>query len=66
MHLYLARRTDEMDYDEYGGFVIVANTPTEARKMANKKQCGWYKIDRLGKSVRYKKPEIILGSFVAD
>lgn len=64
MHLYLARRTDEMDYNEYDGFVIVAKNPTEAHKMAFLEQRGSYKILEVGTPTRYKRPQIILGSFV--
>ena len=33
MNIYLLKRTDEVDYDEYDSAVIVAESPEEAQKI---------------------------------
>jgi len=37
MNLYLIKRTDEIDYDEYAGFVIAAEGEKQAREIAAKR-----------------------------
>ena len=34
MKLYLLTRLDQIDWDEYTGFVIIAETPKEAKNIA--------------------------------
>jgi hypothetical protein len=33
--MYLVTRKDRVDYDEYVGFVVLANGPSQARKIAH-------------------------------
>ena len=35
MHIYLLERIQGADYDEYESMVIIADSPTRARKIAN-------------------------------
>ena len=59
MKIYLVKRTDEINWDEYDSWVVVAHNPREAKKM-----CGYLTVTvreiKLGKTNK-----IILGSFNA-
>ena len=41
--IYLITRTDDADWYEYNGAVIVAKTPKQAKKLAYKGYCGSFK-----------------------
>ena len=46
--IYLIKRTDICDYDEYDAVVIIAKTPKEAKELAYK---GYYGSFREGKII---------------
>lgn len=65
MKVYLVRRTDDIDYDEYDGYVVVAENPKKAKEL-----CKWGTFvepkDIEVKEVKVGlKPRVILGSFNA-
>ena len=68
MKIYLVKRTDDVDYDEYDSWVVVAHDPEEAKNM-----CKWEYYSSVPKihTVTVKeikmgtKPRPILGSFNA-
>ena len=41
--IYLITRTDDADWDEYDGAVIVAKTPKQAKELAYKRYYGSFK-----------------------
>jgi len=41
MNLYLIKRTDEIDYDEFAGFVIAAEGEKQAREIAAERDNGF-------------------------
>ena len=71
--LYLLKRSDPNDvgYDEYEGFVIVAETENRARMMAQDKEHhkDWLgdgcKVEILSADLWDNKPRIVLSSFNA-
>lgn len=74
MKIYLVSRIDSIDYDQFDSFVIVANNKEEALhlKKLNEDNYGTWtdsydnlEILEIGISTKYKKAEIILGSFNA-
>jgi len=67
MNIYLIERTDKVDWDEYVGFVICAESKKEAvslMRSAEEKYHAKWKITKVGVT-HYKKAKILLDSFNA-
>lgn len=63
MKIYLVRRTDENDWDEYDAFVVVAENENEALSIA-RDSAGHGKWGKVSE-VNPDKKGIVLGSFNA-
>lgn len=63
MNIYLVSRTDDVDYDEYDSFVVVAENEDDALKLVKdnlfKKET--VKIEKIATD----KEQVVLGSFNA-
>lgn len=69
MNIYLIERAEEnIEYDEYIGFVICAKNKKEAKSLmykADEKEKDKWKITKVGVT-HYKKAKILLDSFYAS
>ncbi len=65
MKLYLVKVDGEVDYEMYNGFVIRAESPTEAIKIAQKLQPSKNIPHKAREIKKDGKSEMILGSFNA-
>lgn len=81
MNLYLIKRTDKINRDEYDSAVVAAETEEQARKIHPKKNYDpniegeWYKnqwvdedsvvVELIGMAKPYTKPGVICASFNA-
>lgn len=77
MNLYLIKRTDEWDYDEYSGFLVRATSAEEAQRLVDEETQGvtlhtFHKCsdprvttELIGDYKGEGPPEIILSSFHA-
>ena len=74
MKLWILSRTDDVDYDQYDSFVILANDETEARQLAEahgevwRKKGVWLNPDMCTCELltrKGKQAKVILGSYNA-
>ena len=69
MQIYLLQRKGTVAYDQYDGFVVIANTPNEALSLCEDIY-GWTTRDKInvseiGIAQKNDEPRIVLGSFNA-
>ena len=59
-YLYLVRRTDRVDYDQYDSFVVVAKTPKKAKDIHPSPFSTWTN-DNYGSWVKTKDKDTLIG-----
>ena len=69
MKIFWLRRTDSCDYDEYDSFVVCANSPEEAKKIARDKAGPYWSLEaectHIGDALPFVSSGVIVGSFNA-
>ena len=66
MNIYITTRTDEVDYDEYDAFMVIARSPKHAIKLSELKQRGDWEAKKHGETSRKAIREgVVFGSFNA-
>ena len=74
MNIYLISRKDHIGYDECEAFVIAAKSPTEVRALiiesqlyGDERSYPWTtaRVKLVGTTDKYKRPTVILSSFLA-
>ena len=63
--IFRLERTDEVDYDEYDGEIVVASTKREAKELSNVGHYEGLIIKKIGTALKTMKKGIVLSSFNA-